>query len=102
MDATTHSLQFRFGGLRKSHRKYSIAAMLQFRAEENKRGGAPLQNVILVFAGASDPSFVTPRQDDQAFVKIRPRPTDHTKAPWSVPASQKVRLVPEWCTHPRK
>jgi hypothetical protein len=53
--------------------------MLQFRAEENKRGGAPLQNVILVFANASDPSFGTPRQDDQTFVKIRPRPTDHTK-----------------------
>jgi hypothetical protein len=60
--------------------------MLQFRAEENKRGGAPLQNVILVFANASDPSFVAPRQDDQAFVKIRPRPTDHTKVPCSVPA----------------
>jgi hypothetical protein len=38
--------------------------MLQFRAEENKRGETPLQNVILVFASASDPSFVTPRQDD--------------------------------------
>jgi hypothetical protein len=102
MDATTHSLQFRFGGLRKSHREYSIAAMLQFRAEENKRGGAPLQNVILMFASASDPSFVTPRQDNQAFVRIRRRLTDHTKVPCSVPASQKVRLVPAWCTYPRK
>jgi hypothetical protein len=50
-----------------------------------------------MFANASDPSFVTPRQDDQAFVKIRPRPTDHTKVPCWVPASQKVRLVPAWC-----